>query len=148
MNKYQEALKRLRTNEYLTSREQREYYNLLQELVDKEKLIEKENQELKEQVINIGNKEQLMTAYYKDYKKAIEILKNKVTFRWRNDQILEIVKYPWAKKTTTIAIDKELKTYRCIIDELGSNLKIGDIGIQEHKLLSELFVIWEWYDND
>ena len=35
-NKYQEALKRLRTNEYLTSREQREYYNLLQELVDKE----------------------------------------------------------------------------------------------------------------
>lgn len=36
-NKYQEALKRLRTNEYLTSREQREYYNLLQELVDKEK---------------------------------------------------------------------------------------------------------------
>ena len=36
MNKYQEALKRLRTNEYLTSREQREYYNLLQELVNKE----------------------------------------------------------------------------------------------------------------
>lgn len=37
MSKYQEALKRLRTNEYLTSREQRKYYNLLQELVDKEK---------------------------------------------------------------------------------------------------------------
>ena len=36
MNKYQEALKRLRTNEYLTSREQRQYYNLLQSLVDKE----------------------------------------------------------------------------------------------------------------
>ena len=36
MNKYQEALKRLRTNEYLTSREQRQYYNLLQELVNKE----------------------------------------------------------------------------------------------------------------
>ena len=36
MSKYQEALKRLRTNEYLTSREQRRYYNLLQELVDKE----------------------------------------------------------------------------------------------------------------
>lgn len=36
MKKYQEALKRLRTNEYLTSREQRKYYNLLQELVDKE----------------------------------------------------------------------------------------------------------------
>lgn len=36
MSKYQEALKRLRTNEYLTSREQRKYYNLLQELVDKE----------------------------------------------------------------------------------------------------------------
>ena len=36
MKKYQEALKRLRTNEYLTSREQRKYYNLLQELVEKE----------------------------------------------------------------------------------------------------------------
>ena len=36
MNKYQEVLKRLRTNEYLTSREQRQYYNLLQSLVDKE----------------------------------------------------------------------------------------------------------------
>ena len=36
MSKYQEALKRLRTNEYLTSREQRRYYNLLQELVYKE----------------------------------------------------------------------------------------------------------------
>ena len=36
MSKYQEALKRLKTNEYLTSREQRQYYNLLQELVNKE----------------------------------------------------------------------------------------------------------------
>lgn len=36
MSKYQEALKRLKTNEYLTSREQRQYCNLLQELVNKE----------------------------------------------------------------------------------------------------------------
>ena len=36
MNKYQQVLDRLKTNNYLTSREQREYYNLLQELVDKE----------------------------------------------------------------------------------------------------------------
>lgn len=36
MNKYQEALDRLKTNNYLTSREQRQYYNLLQKLVNKE----------------------------------------------------------------------------------------------------------------
>ena len=46
MSKYQEALKRLKTNEYLTSREQRQYYNLLQELVDKEKIYDELTNEL------------------------------------------------------------------------------------------------------
>ena len=58
MNKYQKALKRLRTNEYLTSREQREYYNLLQELVDKETPMKVGNLQplvLEEDIKNYGN---------------------------------------------------------------------------------------------
>lgn len=48
------------------------------------------------------------------------------------------------RKNTLIVIDKELKTYRCINSELGSYFIIGDIKIQEHKLLNELFQIWGW----
>jgi DNA-directed RNA polymerase subunit RPC12/RpoP len=36
MNKYQEALNRLKTNKNLTSREQRQYENWIQELVNRE----------------------------------------------------------------------------------------------------------------
>lgn len=39
--------------------------------------LEKENQKLKEQYTDLSNKEQLMTAYYKDYKKALEVINNK-----------------------------------------------------------------------
>ena len=36
--------------------------------------------------------------------KVIKILKDKVTFRWRNDDILEIVKYVWQNNSPRIEI--------------------------------------------
>ena len=60
----------------------------------------------------------------------------------------EFTKCYWLRKDNikndlTIVIDKELHNYRCVL-EIKGDFHYGDIGMQEHKLLNELFTIWGW----
>lgn len=94
-------------NESLHKVNQEAFENLAstikQDLERKEQL-EKENQELRDKLNSQDLDIWQLHCKYGEYKKTIDILKNKVTFRWRNNQILEIVKNPWAKKTPKIAV--------------------------------------------
>lgn len=52
------------------------------------------------------------------------------------------------ERTITIVIDFVDKNYRCVVENYDEDLKRftnGDIGMQEHKLLHELFTIWGWF---
>lgn len=44
----------------------------------------------------------------------------------------------------TIIINKNTHSYRCVIDNCTPHLIAGEIDMQEHKLLNELFEYWGW----
>lgn len=44
----------------------------------------------------------------------------------------------------TIIINKNTHYYRCVIDNCTPHLITGEIDMQEHKLLYELFEVWKW----
>lgn len=44
----------------------------------------------------------------------------------------------------TIIINKNTHSYRCVIDNCTPHLIAGEIDMQEHKLLNELFEVWQW----
>jgi hypothetical protein len=118
-NKYQEVLKRLRTNEYLTSREQREYYDILQELVDKE--TPRTEQEILKDFEKLG--------YQIPFNNESELdIGQQIVDGWYG---MRIYKYAKVYKTYTI---------------IKGECHCAETYMQEHKLLNELFTIWRWLE--
>lgn len=108
-NKYQEALKRLRTNEYLTSREQREYYNLLQELVDKE--TPRTEQEILKDFESLGH--ETKNAVYKYWRKGLIVI----------ETFYERIEDYYVCTPRLIRTQEDIKKYQQAFDQLKKDLE-------------------------